>query len=162
MKYIKKQILKHTKNFKGPPPKKKKSFVQKIFPEWFGHKTIDFFFFKIFVFIQCKLMLSNKYCLWTPFLAKCSECDIHTSPALAAGFYFEFPIFKSWFVSTDHKVSSSIQTSRQFEQFPYTGSLYIRIKLPHQSLLGHPVREATTGVSVCSIGGRPFPIQLHQ
>ena len=46
-------------------------------PEWFSYIHIDFFcYLKYLVINQCKLMFSQKYCLWTPFVTKCSECDL--------------------------------------------------------------------------------------
>ena len=49
----------------------------KKYPEWFGYKTIDpICYQKYFLNNQRKLTNSKTYCLWTPFLTKCLECDI--------------------------------------------------------------------------------------
>ena len=50
--------------------------IQK-FPDWFCYKTIVFCLFKKKIVInQCKLLFKKKYRLWTPFLTKCSGCDL--------------------------------------------------------------------------------------
>ena len=150
--------------FSKTPPPKKKVLSKKIFPEWFGHKTIFFFViqnicdYSVQTDVVKQVLLVNSIsnqmlrvwytyltspCSWVLFWVSSSKAD--SSPLI-----IKFP--------PRYKLQGTLNSFPM--QYPYTS--YIRIKLPHQSLLGHPVREATTGVSVCSIGGRPIPIQLHQ
>ena len=65
------QIFERPLNLKQMSPKK---------DSWVIYFYTDFFFgyLKNLVTIQCKLMFSKKYCLWTPFVTKCSECDLNT------------------------------------------------------------------------------------
>ena len=57
-------------------PKLEKCLPNKI-PEWFGYKTIDFFVNKHIVWLSsANWCFQKKHGLWTPFLTKCSECDV--------------------------------------------------------------------------------------
>ena len=61
---------------KIPKPQKFKKCLPKKIPEWFSYTTIDFFIIKIFSDYSVHTDVFKKYCLWTSFVTKCSECDI--------------------------------------------------------------------------------------
>ena len=66
--WCKKKVFDVKKITKTP----KLDVFQQKFPVWFRY----WFYLLLTIFCQCKVMFSKKYCLWTLFLAKCSECDV--------------------------------------------------------------------------------------